>query len=147
MNPCETCAFGKNGKSGASSEPKNRLTAIISANAGLPFFCHHRRDGGDWEWHSDTAVAEFLKLPPTAKKLCEGWRREVARRKAIGHFNVGDTPEDQALLRRYQRGLGADALKTLNNFLTEKDPADRKDLLFALKDLCRALAPQRKEKP
>ncbi len=143
MTPCDTCAFGKKGGAGAASESKNRLTAIICANAGIPFHCHHRRDGIEWPWSGETATADFLKLPPSAKKLCEGWKREVSARKAMGHFNVGDTPADQSLLRRYQRGLGAQALKALDYFLAEKDPKDKADFLGELRDLCRALAPQR----
>ncbi len=139
--PCDTCAFGKKGGAGAASEPHNRLVATICANAAIPFHCHEKRDGSHWNWKG--GAVEFMNLPAADKKLCAGWQREVAARKAMGHFNVGDTPADQSLLRRYQRGLGAQALKALDYFLAEKDPKDKADFLSELEDLCRALAPQR----
>lgn len=140
MSACDTCAFGK---SGAAKEPRNRLVSNICALTAIPFHCHHTRSGPEFDWSGPglQSSASFLALPPAEKKVCEGWKLAVRKLKAEGQFNVGDTPEDQHLLRRYLRSLGADALRCLEYYLAEKDLRDKEDLRRQLKDLIRAMQP------
>lgn len=128
MNACETCAFGN---SGAACEPRNRLVAAICAASGRPFFCHHSRSGQEFDWQDGKASA-FYAQAPDQRKVCEGWRRQVAELAALGHFRVTDDPDDHRLLMRYQRSLGAEALHELDLFLDaaaggpEKEEARRR---------------------
>jgi hypothetical protein len=118
MSPCDTCAFGV---SGAALEPLNRLRAAICAASGRPFFCHHSRSGKEFDWRDGNAV-NFYAQHPSERKVCEGWRHQVAQFAALGHFQLTDNQADRALLLRYQRMLGADALCTLDEFLAEDGP-------------------------
>ena len=80
--PCDTCAFGKSG--GAADEPYNATRGLICAFGGLPFFCHHGKDGREYDWRSDPLGP--LTLDPTNRKLCEGWRAMVGGLKRNGYF-------------------------------------------------------------
>ncbi len=120
---CSTCAFGKSG--GAADEANNRLKGMLCALAGISFHCHHSRlpdgsPGPEYGWQAGT-LGPF-ELPPNERRLCEGWRRTVAKLAAGGHFRFTDVAEDQFLLRRYQQGLGQAACRALDTFLATQEP-------------------------
>lgn len=79
---CDTCAFGSSG--GACDEAENAMKAQICAFGGIPFFCHHGRDGQEYDWRNDPLGP--LALAPENRKLCEGWRSQVGVLKRGGYF-------------------------------------------------------------
>ena len=80
--PCETCAFGSSG--GAADEPSNAVRGLICAYGAIPFFCHHGKDGTEYDWREDALGP--MRLNPANRKLCEGWRAQVAALKRSGYF-------------------------------------------------------------
>lgn len=140
-DPCSTCALGKSG--GAADESRNKLIATICAMSGRPFFCHHTRDGAEFDWKSGGCESDiaFLQLPPRQRRVCQGWRRAVARLVRFGHFSHGETAADRGLLLGYQRSLGAEALRALDE-VTSSVGAAKKVALAKLKDRMRALKPE-----
>jgi hypothetical protein len=140
MSQCDTCAFGHTGSQGAADESSNRLKGLIAARSLVPFYCHHRRDGTEWEWRSSLSSVEFLKLAPGDRKVCDGWKAEVRRLTALGKFNIASTPADNSALRRYQRQLGDDCIRALDAYLAEKDsPAEKAELKAHFESLVRAV--------
>jgi len=138
--PCETCAFNCKGTGGAADEASNRLKGLLAAHSGFVFWCHHSRSGPEYDWKGDKLGP--LSLPAGERRVCSGWKAMVARIYApdgpMG-FLRAETPQDAAILRRYQRSLGSQAMNLLDAFLSEKDDA-RKDLIrVQLKDACRAV--------
>ncbi len=117
-DPCATCAFGKSG--GAADEANNRLKGMICALGGIPFFCHHGRNGKEYAWRD--GQLGVMELPPNERKVCGGWRRTVAMLAKRGHFRWTKVLADNAALRRYQQSLGSDACRALDDFLGETDP-------------------------
>lgn len=81
---CDSCAFGKTG--GAADEANNRLKGLLCALGPIPFFCHHDRDGKEYDWKND--ILGPMVLPPEKRKVCAGWQAEVRKRKAKGFFLV-----------------------------------------------------------
>jgi hypothetical protein len=79
--PCSTCAFGT---SGAANEPKNSLTGIICALGGKPFFCHHGKDGTEYDWQQNP-LGPF-QLAPENRKVCAGWQAKVQSLNERGFF-------------------------------------------------------------
>jgi hypothetical protein len=139
MSACDTCAFGCFG--GAADEPYNRLRGAITAAAGIPFFCHHDRSGREFGWAGDDtkSLANFYKIPPDQRKVCEGWKTQVGELARSGHFRVTDNAEDHTLLLRYQRMLGIEALATLDELIEAKDHAEREGIRNRLESLLEAL--------
>lgn len=135
---CDTCAFGTSG--GAADEVSNRLKGKLAAFSGVPFFCHHARSGEEYDWREGKLGP--LALPPSQRRICAGWKR------AVKHINSADgiqgwireeAPEDAAVLRRYQRGLGNSAMNALDRFLNEKDPSLKELEKAKLTDLAQAI--------
>lgn len=137
MSACDSCAFAKKGSGGASDEPKNRLKGLLCAHGPIPFFCHHSKSGPEYDWR-EGKLGPF-ELPPSERKICEGWRRAVAELKARGAFFAGENAADRAALLRYQRGLASEATRELDTFTQEKDPEKKAVSHERLKDLCRAV--------
>lgn len=117
---CDSCAFRKPGTGGAASESNNRLEALICAHGGIPFYCHHRQDGTEWDWRA--GLIEFSALPPSQRRVCGGWKAMVRNLFASGwRKRLNDEfPEDRRALISYQRGLAQQSLKALRTFLTTK---------------------------
>jgi hypothetical protein len=78
--PCAGCAFGPG--AAANKEMYNHLRGLICLLGPVPFVCH---DGQDWKnpENHKLAPAQFFR---TGWKICEGWRREVARLAATGYY-------------------------------------------------------------
>lgn len=137
--PCDTCALGTICRSGddrgAADEVRNRLRAEICARAGIPFFCHHSRSGPQYDWRAGGLGP--LSLPPGERRLCAGWKARV--KEVYPRDLVCSTPEDTAVLRRYQRGLGNEALDAVDRFIDEKDPARKVERRKEMRDLIRAV--------
>lgn len=81
MSACDTCAFGK---AGAAGEPDNALKSQLCAFGALPFYCHHGRDGVEYDWQNDPLGP--LRLVPQNRKVCSGWREQVGLLKKAGYF-------------------------------------------------------------
>lgn len=137
--PCDTCAFGKSG--GAADEAANRLKAQICAHAGMPFFCHHMRSGPQYNWSATDGLGP-LALVLNERRICAGWKqavRNIVSPDGVLGFLREERPSDAAILRRYQRDLGARALGALQRFLGEEDPVIKEAARMALEHHCRAL--------
>jgi hypothetical protein len=136
---CETCAFGKSG--GAADEAKNKMVGIICAASGIPFFCHHTKSGKEYDWQNSRLGP--MALPIAERRICQGWKRRAREMLSRGQmaFLKKETPEDAKILRRYQRGLGESAIRSLDHFLaTPASPkADKEAARRDLRDALRAL--------
>lgn len=131
---CETCAFGKKGSPGAASESKNRLKGMLCAYGPIPFWCHHTKSGGEYDWKHDPLGP--MNIPPSERKLCGGWQRMVSELNARGFFSIGSA-EDRPALRFYQKSLADTAIKQLDIF-TSCQPEEKKLQGGRLKDVVRA---------
>ncbi len=100
-NPCATCAFGKEG---AANEPRNKLKGDICAFGATPFFCHHGRDGLEYDWQESKLGP--LQLERSNRKLCAGWQAKVAELKRRGYF----VDRDMLIIRRAVARWAFDAL-------------------------------------
>lgn len=96
---CNSCAFGPIG--GAADEPLNTFTAQICSFGALPFYCHHGRDGVEYEWRNSPLGP--LLLERSNRKVCAGWRSQVAELNAAGYFKTSATRLIRRLVAR--RGL------------------------------------------
>jgi hypothetical protein len=136
---CASCALLPGSE--ANKEPLSVLKAIISARGGIPFFCHHSRTTGEqYDWKSNESLGP-LGLPHAERKLCDGWRREVARLKAAGKFRYGPdvSAADVAILRKYEKSLAHCALLAVEHFVGEKDPELKKMHRAEMDSMIRAL--------
>jgi hypothetical protein len=75
MGQCETCAFNKPGSGGASDEPYNRLRGLISAHGLIPFFCHHAKNGAEYEWPAKTIRSDRCACLITKGKFAPAGKR------------------------------------------------------------------------
>jgi hypothetical protein len=116
---CEGCAFRKTCETWR--EPRNRAASQICAAGPLVFFCHTGIPWTDPLAHV-LPVTALAKMAGGRLRVCEGWKRAVARRR---------WPADSAL-RRYQRMLAQEALLTCDRFLEVK---------ATVRELHRALQP------
>jgi len=126
---CETCAFNRKGSGGAASESPNRLKGLLSAYGLLPFFCHHDRNGDEYDWQNPKSLGP-LQLAPDKRKICGGWQRYVARLNTRGFFNFGveSSHTDLPLLRHHQKQLASDAIRQLETFLACPSDGPQKDI-------------------
>ena len=108
MNACDTCAFGGNG---AAKEPYNRLKSDICAFGAIPFFCHHGKDGTEYDWQ-ESPLGPML-LEPANRKVCAGWQAKVKELKRCHYFSN----KDYLIIRRI---VATAAMKALEIF-TAKD--------------------------
>ena len=117
---CGTCAFGKPGGAGAASETNNRLEALICAQGGIPFYCHHKPDGAEWNWQS--GLIGFSALRPHERRICAGWKAAVQALFATGwRKQLSERyPADRRPLLIYQRNLAQTSLRELRRFLCAK---------------------------
>lgn len=113
---CDTCAFGRTG--GAASEPRNRLKGMICAYGASVFWCHHGRDGTEYDWQGSKLGPMLLE--PANRKPCAGWQRYVAELKRRGYFaNADYLTIRKAVARR--------AFKLLEDFTDKETPLEWKD--------------------
>lgn len=137
-SPCSTCAFGKSG--GAADEVQNRLRGQVCARAGIPFFCHHTRSGPEYDWTGDPLGP--MSIPIEERRICAGWKvatAELAKRPGGLLAIDGLDPDDAATLRLYQKWLGNEALKHLDEFLSAKDPHAKRIAHAKMDDAMRAV--------
>lgn len=117
-SPCDTCAFGNNG---AAQEPANAIKSQICAFGAIPFWCHHGKDGQEYDWQN--SVLGPMTLAPTNRKVCGGWQRQVSLLANAGYFRK------YGLFRRI---VGRAAFKAFEIFTTpemnlhKKERANRK---------------------
>ncbi len=113
---CDTCAFGKSG--GAADEVSNRLKGMICAYGAIPFFCHHGRDGQEYDWRKQDSDLGPFALAPNNRKLCGGWRDTVFKLNRAGFFL------DYRYIRRV---VAQSALSRLDVFTAKSTPATEKE--------------------
>ena len=89
-DPCSTCAFDDHGAGGAADEPHNALKGLICAHGAIPFWCHHAKDGSEYDWQMKDSKLGPFALPPNNRKLCGGWQAEVAKLARRGFFRNSD---------------------------------------------------------
>jgi len=121
-NPCETCAFGS---AGAAQEPYNALRGTICSLGAVPFFCHHGRDGQEYDWQ-DSPLGP-LQLHPTNRKLCAGWQAEVSNLKQRGYFGE---------YRPIRRAVARAALNALERYLNKDLNLHKKQRAQMLLERC-----------
>jgi hypothetical protein len=80
--PCDTCAFGKDG---AANEPDNQMVSTLAVAGAIPFWCHHGRDGVEYDWANDPLGP--MRLPAENRKVCAGWQGQVRNLKKRGFYN------------------------------------------------------------
>jgi hypothetical protein len=121
---CESCAFRKPGSAGAADENSNRLESLICVQGAIPFWCHHKRDGTEWNWQA--GIIEWTDLRPDERRVCAGWKAMVRRLFATGwrqRLSEKSSADRRALII-YQRGLAQGTLRELKKYLaTEGKPA------------------------
>ncbi len=130
MNRCDTCAFGKD--CGAAIEPNNRLKGMIAALGGFPFFCHHKRDGTEYDWRSPGNAA-FWALARSERRICAGWKQHVGELAQRGFF-------DERKLRPIRRTIGELAIAHLAEFIAAKNRNRKRKAKTALKRCLKFLA-------
>ena len=119
--PCETCAFTEG--SDANLEPHNAIKGQLCVLGGIPFYCHH---GQEW-WTEEAAKIPPSKIRELQIPICQGWRREVAKLAAIGHFRKG-----AAITKAFaQIGLGELQVLCSKN-LDDEDKEEAKRVLEAV---------------
>lgn len=118
MNPCDTCALGKCG--GAADEANNRVKAMICAYGANVFWCHHGKDGTEYDWKNNPLGP--MTLAPQNRKVCSGWQRYVKKLKQRGFF---DEP-DFLLIRKM---IARKALRLLERTLSKETPKPERDLV------------------
>ncbi len=117
-SPCETCAFGNKG---AGQEPENALKAQICSLGAIPFWCHHGKDGQEYDWQNSPLGP--MALSPENRKICGGWQEQVSLLKKAGYF---------AKYGAIRRWVGRGAFKAYEIFATpemnlhKKERANRK---------------------
>lgn len=97
--PCSSCAFREGCET--FTDPYNRLRSMVASLGAVPFFCHKG------------------KLP-NFRRLCAGWKAEVAKLAAQGHFRDPQV--------RHLRKIAAQHALTQIEVFTDKDKTqDEKD--------------------
>lgn len=120
---CGSCAYRE--ASITRHEPYNALRALICALGGIPFYCHQ---GFDWR----TAKGRFPAGAP--RKVCEGWKREVALK--------AKDPEWRKTLW-FRRAIAELTVGAVEQFVSEEDPGEKKRLLRVMQRGIRKLAQKR----
>lgn len=125
---CEGCAFTEGAV--ASLEPVSSIKAELSLLGGLPFYCHHLRDG------TEVDLDDYKPFTPALMRglgvqVCEGWRREVQALAATGYYK-----QNPAIKRLYAIG----GLQALTTFLeSPEDSPEKEEAATRLGDLILAL--------
>lgn len=109
VDPCSTCAFGPKRPGTAAAEPNNSVKGLICALGPLPFFCHHGRDGAEYDWKG--SPLGVMQLAPENRKVCAGWKQAVHERARRGWFRSG---------RLIRRAVARVALDLLATFIDEE---------------------------
>jgi hypothetical protein len=123
--PCDTCAFGLKG--GAAEEVNNRVKGMICAYGASVFWCHHGRDGTEYDWRG-SKLGPML-LAPQNRKPCAGWQDYVSRLKRAGFFANADYLTIRKCIARR-------ALKLLERFTDDQTPVDEKEFTRVEFDRC-----------
>jgi len=114
--PCESCAFRSG--AAANTEIYNRLRSEICALTGVPFWCHHGKDGTDFT--SKTKFVTNAELRSRGMRICEGWKRAVRQ-----HVRPGLTATFKRLVRRW---TGEGILQLIDEFIdAEEGSAEKRD--------------------
>jgi hypothetical protein len=119
---CSSCAFRK-GCETYEKEPYNRLKSMIAALGLVPFFCHR---GFDWK------NTKGMMPPAGARNVCEGWKAEVQKLKAKGHYA---DPE----IRKLRKIAAGSALVSLETFCDSKDKEKKEEALGHMYDMMHLL--------
>lgn len=121
--PCHGCAFTEGSE--ANLEPWNRIRAMISARAGTVFYCHEGMDWRDPLAHAPKTRREWRAM---MLKPCQGWRREVRKLAAAGHFR-------DPIRRGYFHALGNEALTVLEEWKAHRPGKAKKRLWRKLEEM------------
>jgi hypothetical protein len=91
---CDTCAF--RAASVTRQEPYNAMKATLCDLGGVPFYCHHDKDGNDFHAATD-------KPPMSQLRICQGWAAQMRERAADPAWR-----KDRSLRKAFaQMALGA----------------------------------------
>lgn len=92
-NPCDSCAFHPG--AAAHNELYNRLRGEICAITGVPFWCHHGKDGTDYT--NSSKFVSRSEIRARGMRVCEGWKAEVRK-----HVAAGSDRWHRRLIRRWR---------------------------------------------
>lgn len=95
-SPCEGCAFSPN--AAANKEFHNHMVGVICLLGPLPFVCHHGQDWESPENHKLTGREVFRR----GWKICEGWKREVAKLAETGYYKNSEMTRVFAQIARVE---------------------------------------------
>lgn len=126
--PCEGCAFTEGAE--ANTEPQNNLKAQLCLLGGIPFYCHHSKDGTlqDLSDIPRAKVREQVRIGRMV--ICQGWRREVAALAVKGYYR------EQLEAKRAFAAFGLGALQI---FVSTEDKAEKRKAAKNLKDIILSL--------
>jgi hypothetical protein len=102
-SPCEGCALSPG--AAANKEMYNHLKSMICLLGPLPFMCHN---GQDWQDPASHRLAP-REVFRQGWRICERWRREVAKLTATGYYENA----------RVTKPFATAALRELDNSLSE----------------------------
>lgn len=132
ISPCAGCAFTEGSE--ANLEPQNNIKAQFCLLGGIPFYCHHARDGSIQSLQTVTPAERRERIQTGLMIVCQGWRREVGKLAAEGYYTKAP-----AAKRAYAMlGLGA-----LQIFLSEEEGEKKERAAQTLQDVILALNKER----
>lgn len=122
MSQCDTCAFGN---SGAAKEANNALKGKICALGAIPFWCHHGKDGTEYDWQNSKLGP--YELEQSNRKICAGWQAEVAKLKRRGFFDE---------FRAIRRAAARVAFRSLEIFIDKTVSLHKKERARVMLERC-----------
>jgi hypothetical protein len=126
--PCAGCAYTTGAD--ANREPRNYVAAQLCALGGLPFYCHHAKDGSLVDIREIPVEQRRAEIQAGRLQICRGWRRETAELHRAGYFDAA---------RDLKRQFAEAALRALGVFTGSKAGARKERAAKLLRDVLLAL--------